>query len=195
MLGTVFIWRRRRKSTNNRYLHRRIQDFVRGGKALLAPLDPRLTIWGSNFLWGGQGGQGPLAPPPWIRAWPLSVTHLTSEVKPYKLASFQTPCSWENTRLGLGKHPVKIWLHTIKTGIKPSDRINGLGHWTVPDLLIEVKVPGFKPSDRINGPGHWSIPGRSRGVYSTDTSQRLKPCSRYVSNMVHPYTLTGIPII
>ena len=61
-------------------LHRRIQDFVRGGgarpswppggggkallapgggKALLAPLDPRLTIWGSNFLWGG-GAKAPL---------------------------------------------------------------------------------------------------------------------------------------
>ena len=53
--------------------HRRIQDFVRGGqgplgprgggggKAFLAPLDPRLTIWGSNFLWGGP--KAPLAPP------------------------------------------------------------------------------------------------------------------------------------
>ena len=59
--------------------HRRIQDFVRGGqgplgpppggggKALLAPLDPRLAIWGSNFLWGGGGTKAPLAPP-WIRA-------------------------------------------------------------------------------------------------------------------------------
>ena len=53
-------------------VHRRIQDFVRGGKALLArgggpkallaPLDPRLTIWGSNFLWGG-GANAPLPPP------------------------------------------------------------------------------------------------------------------------------------
>ena len=43
-------------------------------------------------------------------------------------------------------------------GFKPSDRINGLGHWTIPDLLIEVKVPGFKPSDRINGLGHWTVP-------------------------------------
>ena len=54
------------------WCHRRIQDFVRGGpmpswhpgggKALLAPLDPRLTIWGSNFLWGG-GAKAPLPPP------------------------------------------------------------------------------------------------------------------------------------
>ena len=41
--------------------HRRIQDFVRGAKALLAPLDPRLTIWGSNFC-GEGGGGGPLDP-------------------------------------------------------------------------------------------------------------------------------------
>ena len=54
------------------YDHRRIQDFVRGGqgplgprgaKALLVPLDPRLTIWGSNFFCGGGGGgKAPLAP-------------------------------------------------------------------------------------------------------------------------------------
>ena len=57
------------------YPHRRIQDFVTGGKALLAPrgggakallapLDPRLTIWGSNFLWGGGGARPPWPPPP-----------------------------------------------------------------------------------------------------------------------------------
>ena len=40
--------------THRSYSHRRIQDFVRGG---------RLTIWGSNILWGGGGGQGPLGPP------------------------------------------------------------------------------------------------------------------------------------
>ena len=48
--------------------HRRIQDFVRGGGARPSwppPLDPRLTIWGSNFLWGGGGGgKAPLPPPP-----------------------------------------------------------------------------------------------------------------------------------
>ena len=55
--------------------HRRIQDFVRGGQVPVGPggggsmpswppLDPRLTIWGSNLLWGG----GALGPPPWIRA-------------------------------------------------------------------------------------------------------------------------------
>ena len=42
--------------------HRRIQDFVRGGGQ--GPLGPRLTIWGSNILWGGGGGgNAPLAPP------------------------------------------------------------------------------------------------------------------------------------
>ena len=55
-------------------MHRRIQDFVRGGprpswppggggKALLAPLDPRLTIWGNNILWGGGGPRPPWPPP------------------------------------------------------------------------------------------------------------------------------------
>ena len=68
-------------------VHRRIQDCVRGGqgplgppggaKALLAPLDPRLTIWGSNILWGG-GAKRALwpawtRPPPWIRAWCMYV--------------------------------------------------------------------------------------------------------------------------
>ena len=33
-----------------------------GGKALLPPLDPRLTIWGSNFLWGGGGARPPWPP-------------------------------------------------------------------------------------------------------------------------------------
>ena len=42
-------------------MHRRIQDFVRGGGQ--GPLGPHLTIWGSNILWGGGGGQGPLGPP------------------------------------------------------------------------------------------------------------------------------------
>ena len=59
-------------------VHRRIQDFVRGGgaKALLAPggggqgpLGPRLTIWGSNILWEGGGGPGPLGPPLDPRMW------------------------------------------------------------------------------------------------------------------------------
>ena len=54
--------------------HRRIQDFVRGGKALLAPrgggqgplgpLDPRLTIWGNNLVCVGGGGARPPCPPP-----------------------------------------------------------------------------------------------------------------------------------
>ena len=45
--------------------HRRIQDFVRGGaRPSWPPLDPRLTIWGSNFCGEGGGGKAPLAPPP-----------------------------------------------------------------------------------------------------------------------------------
>ena len=81
--------------------HRRIQDFVRGGgkallaprgakallvprgEALLAPLDPRLTIWGSNFLWGG-GAKAPLARPPGsapayqeLRRTPYNIIHVT----------------------------------------------------------------------------------------------------------------------
>ena len=27
------------------------------------PLGPRLTIWGSNILWGGGGAKAPLPPP------------------------------------------------------------------------------------------------------------------------------------
>ena len=66
--------------------HRRIQDFVRGGKALLppprggakallAPLDPRLTIWGSNILWGGGGGKAPLPPPLDPRLWKITINY------------------------------------------------------------------------------------------------------------------------
>ena len=39
-------------------------------------------------------------------------------------------------------------------GIKPSDRINGLGHWTVPDFLIEMYtvVPTLEWSKSISHP-------------------------------------------
>ena len=52
------------------YCHRRIQDFVRGGgEGPLGP-PPRIRAWlfggAIFFFWGG--GQGPLGPP-WIRAW------------------------------------------------------------------------------------------------------------------------------
>ena len=58
------ICHRRRLGMYSLCFHRRIQDFVRGGggQGPLGPLDPRLTIWGSNFLWGGGGGKAPLPP-------------------------------------------------------------------------------------------------------------------------------------
>ena len=60
-------------------IHRRIQDFVRGGQGPLGPrggggqgpLPPpwiRAWLFGGAIICGEGGGQGPLAPPPWIRA-------------------------------------------------------------------------------------------------------------------------------
>ena len=51
-------------------LHRRIQDFVRGGgQGPLGPPGSAPDYLGEQFLWGGGGGgaKAPLAPP-WIRA-------------------------------------------------------------------------------------------------------------------------------
>ena len=57
-------------------MHRRIQDFVRGGgKALLAPrgggakaLLARASLFGGAIFCGEGGAKAPLPPPPWIRA-------------------------------------------------------------------------------------------------------------------------------
>ena len=66
-----------RCSMTGKRTHRRIQDFVRGGKALLAPPGSAPDYLGEQFVVGG-GGQGPLAPPPWIRAWNCIKTVHTS---------------------------------------------------------------------------------------------------------------------
>ena len=44
-------------------IHRRIQDFVRGAKALLAPPGSAPDYLGEQYF-VGRGGQGPLSPPP-----------------------------------------------------------------------------------------------------------------------------------
>ena len=70
----------------------RIQDLVKGGPALICP--KKCVIWASEYNLGPQkwGVRGARAPPPWIRYWLTSATHISSSLYLNRLALENVLC-------------------------------------------------------------------------------------------------------